>query len=156
MIKNEELSLTDTENDILDLMHEEWSNNVGFKPKWRYYIKCKLCNLDVTRSQRSLLVQFRMGILPLQIETWMLFKKRIPLTERLYLHCNQNLIEDEYHFLCQYLLHQVERYTLCSYIPNFESLAPNEQFIKLMTYFWLNMLKIAGLRENIFINITLD
>ena len=31
-------------------------------------------------------------------------------------------------------LYQVERRTLCNYIPNFESLVPNEQFIKLMTH----------------------
>ena len=38
LIESKELNLTDTENDFLDLMHEEWSNNVGFKPKLRNYI----------------------------------------------------------------------------------------------------------------------
>ena len=138
LIESKELNLTDTENDFLDLMHEEWSNNVGFKPKLRNYIKYKqninaesyvTCN--ITRSQRSLLTQLTMGILPLHIETGRYFRK--PLAERLCLLCDQNLVEDEYHFLCQCPLYQVERRTLCNYIPNFESLVPNEQFIKLMT-----------------------
>ena len=138
LIESKELNLTDTENDFLDLMHEEWSNNVGFKPKLRNYIKYKqninaeryvTCN--ITRSQRSLLAQLRMGILPLHIETGRYFRK--PLVERLCLLCDQNLVEDVYHFLCQCPLYQVERRTLCNYIPNFESLVPNEQFIKLMT-----------------------
>ena len=31
-------------------------------------------------------------------------------------------------------LNDYKNYTLCNYIPNFESLVPNEQFIKLMAY----------------------
>ena len=53
LTESKELNLTDTENDFLDLMHEELSNNVGFKPKLRNYIKykqninsLKLCNLQ--------------------------------------------------------------------------------------------------------------
>ena len=66
------LNMTDIINDFFDLMHMEWSNNVGFKPKLRYYTQFKqdvdvgkYVKFSMTRSQRSLLAQLRMGILPL-------------------------------------------------------------------------------------------
>ena len=52
-------------------MHVHWSNKIGFKPKLRNYTKFKQ-DINVedylaksTRSQRSLLAQLRIGILPL-------------------------------------------------------------------------------------------
>ena len=35
------LYMTDIINDFFDLMHLEWSNNVGFKPKLCYYTQFK-------------------------------------------------------------------------------------------------------------------
>ncbi len=48
------------------------------------------------RKRRSLLAQFRLGILPLLIETGR-FRNMIP-EERLCFICNRNVIEDEQHF----------------------------------------------------------
>ena len=49
-----------------------------------------------TRSQRSLLAQLRIGILPLQIEVGRYYRKQ--LNERLCLIYSDNVIEDECHF----------------------------------------------------------
>ena len=82
-------------------MHIEWSNTAGYKPKLHNYKKFK----QVTRTEkygirsgslRSFLVQLRMGILPLNVETGSYFRK--PLNERLCLLCTEGEIEDEYHF----------------------------------------------------------
>ena len=66
------LNTTDIINDFFYLMHLEWSNNVSFKPKLGCYRQFKqdvdaeiYIKFSITRSQRSLLAQLRMGILPL-------------------------------------------------------------------------------------------
>ena len=76
IIEGKEIDLTDIKFQLSDLIHEEWSNTVGYKPKLRNYVKFKQ-NINVedyvvsniSRSQRSLLAQLCMGILPLNIET---------------------------------------------------------------------------------------
>ena len=93
IIEGKEIDLTDIKFELFDLMHEEWSNTVGYKPKLRNYVKFKQ-NINVeeyvisniSRSQRSLLAQLRMGILPLNIETGRYIQKE--LIERLCLLCN--------------------------------------------------------------------
>ena len=85
IIEGKEIDLTDIK---LDLLREEWSNTVGYKPKLRNYVKFKQ-NINVedyvisniSRYQRSLLAQLRMGILPLNIETGRYIRKE--LNERL-------------------------------------------------------------------------
>ena len=96
------LNLENIKEDLFDFMHVHWSNNIGFKPKLRNYTKFKH-DINVedylvksTRSQRSLLAQLRIGILPLQIEVGRYYRKQ--LNERLCLICSDNVIEDECHF----------------------------------------------------------
>ena len=68
------LNLENIKEDLLDLMHVHRFKNIGFKPKLRNYTKFKLdineedYLIKSSRSQRSLLAQLRIGILPLQIE----------------------------------------------------------------------------------------
>ena len=104
-------------------MHEEWSNTVGYKPKLRNYVKFKQSIYvedyvvsNISRSQRSLLAQFCMGILPLYIETGRYFRK-VP-SERLCLLCDQSAIEDEHHFLLSCPFYNVELANLCKLIPS--------------------------------------
>ena len=118
-------------------MHKEWSNTVGYKPKLRNYVKFKQ-NINVedydisniSRSQRLLLAQLHMGILPLNIETGGYIQKE--LNERLCLLCNQNSIEDEHHFLLSCLVENATCDNLCKLIPRFNHLIPNEQLCILM------------------------
>ena len=104
IIEGNYIDLTDIKFELSDLMHEESSNTVGYKPKLRNYVKFKQnVNVEdhvisnISRSQRSLLAQLRMGILALNIETGRYIQKE--LNERLCLLCNQNSIEYEHHFL---------------------------------------------------------
>ena len=52
----------------------------------------------VPKLHRSLLAQFRAGILPLNIEVGRY--RNTPLEERLCTLCEENVVEDEIHFLC--------------------------------------------------------
>ena len=53
----------------------------------------------LSRSSRSIFSQFRTGILPLRIETGRY--NNLPLHERLCVYCQENEIEDEFHFLLE-------------------------------------------------------
>ena len=127
----------DIKFELCDLMHEEWSNTVGYKPKLRNCVKFKQ-NINVedyiisniSRSQRSLLAQPCMGILPLNIETGRYFQKE--LNERLCLLCNQNSIKDEHHYLLSCPVYNAEHDNLCKLIYSFNHLVPDEQMCLLM------------------------
>ena len=137
ILEGKEINLTDVKYEFSNVMHEEWSNTVGYKPKLRNYVKFKQSIYvedyvvsNISRCQRSLLAQFRMGILPLNIETGRYFRKL--LNERLCLLCNESAIEDEYHFMLSCPVYNVERVNLCKLIPNFNQLIPDEQLCLLM------------------------
>ena len=120
--------------DLFDLMHVHWSNNIGFKLKLRNYTKFKQdISLEhylvkSSRSQRSLLAQLRIGILPLQIEVGRYYRKQ--LNERLCLICSDDVIEDECHFLCYCSGYKTEREKFLLDIKfnlsNLKLLSPNE------------------------------
>ena len=82
---------------------------------------------DISRSQRSFLAHVRMGILPLNVETGRYLRK--PLNKRLCLLCTEREIEDQYHFLCSCPCYKTERDQICSCIPNFKNLTPDDQFV---------------------------
>ncbi len=52
-----------------------------------------------SRQHRSNLAKLRCGTLPLQIELGRFSRPPIPLEERTCNYCNQNIVEDEFHFL---------------------------------------------------------
>ena len=135
------VNLENIKEDLFDLMHVHWSNKIGFKPKLRNYTKFKQ-DINVedylvksTRSQRSLLAQLRIGILPLQIEVGRYYRKQ--LNERLCLICSDNVIEDECHFLCYCSGYKIEHkkflLDIKVNVSNLKLLSPNELFIAFMT-----------------------
>ena len=92
----------------------QWKQTLDLKPKLRTYQTFKedyateeYLNIFLTRYQRSLLAQFRVGVLPLRVETGR-FNTLIDPAARNYRHlrlhericqlCNMGSIEDEYHF----------------------------------------------------------
>ena len=86
-------------------MQKEWEASLATKPKLRTYIKFKrvfevekYMKVYLTRTQRSLLAQFRLGILPLHVETGRF--RGVPLNNRVCNMCTDLFIEDEFHFLC--------------------------------------------------------
>jgi hypothetical protein len=91
-----------------------WHQEIRNKPKLRTYVKFKR-NIETEtyvksflgRQNRSLLAQFRIGILPLKIETGRF--TNTPLDARICNLCNLNEIENEMHFLCSCPLYQISR-----------------------------------------------
>ena len=85
-----------------------WPDKCTNVPKLRSYIKFKTCfktekylTLNLNRNERSVMAQFRCGVLPLRVETGRFVGEQV--TERLCKLCNRGCVEDETHFLlnCQ-------------------------------------------------------
>ena len=77
---------------------------INAKPKLRFYKSFKFSidtenyvKYNLSNGERFILVQLRMGILPLAIETGHFNNKAVD--QRKCLMCNQNAIEDEHHFI---------------------------------------------------------
>ena len=84
-------------------MQENWSLHVPSKPKLRTYklYKDKVLlekYLLLPKHQRSIVAKLRSGSLPLAIETGRY--NNISLEKRTCPICNNNVIEDEIHFVC--------------------------------------------------------
>ena len=99
---------------MLSLYCEKWKTELTTKPKLRTYVKLKenfgvekYVQLNLSRSQRSLLAQIRMGILPLSIETGRYSKTK--LEDRLCTLCNARKVENETHFLFNCNFYKTER-----------------------------------------------
>ena len=89
---------------LLELYKNDWRIKVEATPKLRTYFTYKetyccepFTKIINNRSYRSITAQFRCGILPLAIETGRY--NNIPIEFRLCNYCNENVIEDESHFL---------------------------------------------------------
>ena len=54
---------------------------------------------NISRHKRSLLAQLRLSILPLEIEVGSF--RNIPVQNRLCKCCNNNVVENEFHFVCE-------------------------------------------------------
>jgi hypothetical protein len=98
-----------------------WQREVISVPKLRTYVLYKdsyfkehYVSLIHNRGHRSAIAQFRCGILPLSIETGRF--NAIPVEFRLCTFCDDNVIEDEVHFLlyCEFYKPIRERLFLCA------------------------------------------
>ncbi|XP_048743557.2 uncharacterized protein LOC125656974 [Ostrea edulis] len=94
-----------------------WENEVFKVPKLRTYVSIKstfgrenYVTLDMPKYFRSIMSQFRCGILPLRIETGRYYGE--PAVERICLLCSLNCVEDEIHFLLYCPLYSKLRTTL--------------------------------------------
>ena len=54
---------------------------------------------NISRQKRSLLAQLRLGIMPLEIEVGRF--RNIPVEKRLYKGCDNNDVENKFHFVCE-------------------------------------------------------
>ena len=110
-------SLCDVEEakDILFKVEiDKWEQTRYSKCKLRYYNIFKTefgvedyVKLNLPKYKRSIIAQFRSGILPLSVETGRF--RNIPLEDRICIFCNHNQIEDEFHFLTQCPLYELFR-----------------------------------------------
>ena len=140
-----------TMNSILQKHKMDWSEKIKNKPKLRTYrlYKCdfsaeKYLYLNLPKWKRSILAQFRLGILPLNIETGRYkvikdsagnYRKQKP-EERLCTLCSTNATEDEIHFLLDCPCYDPIRQDLFNSVTlkneNFLNLPKLEQFKYLM------------------------
>ena len=89
----------------------EWRVSLNSKPKLRTYKQFKLnfnmqnyITFNMSKYQRSLMAQLRLGILPLAIETGRY--TNIPVNERYCFSCkHEQKVEDEYHFVYECALY---------------------------------------------------
>ena len=93
---------------------ESWPDKVRNTPKLRTYRQLKTSyetetyvKLNLLRNERSVLAQFRCGVLPLRIETGRFVGEKPE--ERLCRLCNYNSPEDEIHFLLDCTLYTTLR-----------------------------------------------
>lgn len=140
----EPCSLELVEENLNIICADQWKNDVKSFPKLRTYVMFKkdfevekYLSCHLTRRERSLFAQFRMGILPLRLETGRYRNEKV--NDRICMLCNRNEIEDEKHFIFQCPLYTEEREILYNKInrkcPEFERLDMNEQLYITMTDF---------------------
>ena len=130
------------DNILTDLRNNQWKESLPSKPKLRTYMKFKdnvytedYVKYCKNRRRRSLLAQFRLGILPLHIETGR-FRKKQP-EERICPICNTG-IEDEYHFVCICEEYSHFREMLYNKVVNveFNVMSNEEKFVYLINNCW--------------------
>ena len=98
---------------LLSNFKNRWSKDVLKKPKLRTYCTFKsdysiesYITMNLTQQERSILAQFRLGTLPLEIELGRFINKKVE--ERICKLCD-NDVEDEKHFLFECQLYQQDR-----------------------------------------------
>ncbi len=95
-----------------------------------------MLNTALLEEKRSLMAQFRIGILPLHIETGRFRDKRI--NKRVCLLCNTGEVENELHLLCVCTTYSNCRQHLYSIVnnDNFLNMSNEEKFIFLLKFKW--------------------
>ena len=83
----------------------------NFKQKTVYLSK------PLSFIQRKYLAKFRLGVLPLCIETGRYQRPRLAVEERICKVCNSGEVEDESHFLLRCSLYNIERQGLIEKLP---------------------------------------
>ena len=131
---------------LVDKRNYVWKESLPQKPKLRTYVKFKeniytesYVKNCVHRRRRSLLAQFRLGILPLHIETGRFRGKS--LEERVCLLCGNGDIENEIHFVCSCSIYNNLRRELYSKLTNdgFVTLSDEEKCIFLVQNHWKDL-----------------
>jgi len=121
-----------------------WENEIKHLKKLRTFVifkntfkQEKFLSVHMLRKERSLFAQYRLGILPLRIETGRYRGEKEE--ERICMLCTRKVVENEKHFLFDCPLYYNERETLCNFVlgryPTFNSLDVNGKLSVLMTQF---------------------
>ena len=127
---------------LYDLQANEWPRKCADLPKLRTYVIFKqrymteeYVKINLKRNERSVLAQFRLGILPIRIETGRFIGERIE--DRLCRMCDQNQIENETHFLFHCSLYNELRRAIlsCLYEETIISKTDNENLNLLMNQY---------------------
>jgi len=125
---------------LINKLH--WDTEVSQYRKLRTYVifkkECKeelYLSLGLTRRERSLLAQYRLGVLPIRLETGRF--KGEKEEDRICVLCNNKEIENEFHFLLKCTLYHNERSSFFEKINSrhegFYNLEDKDKVIVLMT-----------------------
>ena len=126
---------------LCDLENNAWRETVVTTPKLRTYTRYKFeystepyVHNVFNRGHRSILAQFRSGILPLKVETGRF--TNIPVEFRLCIFCEENVVEDEEHFLFGCSFYRDERRVFFNNVSesclDFYNLSSDDKFNVLM------------------------
>ena len=117
---------------------DKWERERFLKPKLRLYnlykrtLEPEIYVTNMPKHLRSLLAQYRAGILPLAVETGRF--SNTPLEERICISCKEN-VEDEFHVLCSCPQYNELREILYAVAqnsePEFDRWDPIEKFVYL-------------------------
>ena len=141
------VNIRNVKSQLTTIIEKEWKLELESKPKLRLYKTFKTTfetegylYRHLKRQDRSLLAQFRTGVLPLRIETGRYQLKKDPNTEsfrklnveeRTCLICNTGDIENEIHFLCKCSAYEIPRHNLYNIIekhfPNFRKMSDEDK-----------------------------
>ena len=98
------VNMKEAQNRLLNYYANSWPDKCRNVPKLRTYMQFKhsfktetYLTMNLNRNERSVMAQFRCGVLPLRIETGRFVGEQVG--DRLCRFCDLNLIEDEKHFL---------------------------------------------------------
>ncbi len=137
------VNVNNVRSSLCEIDKQSWKTNVTKVPKLRTFIKHKDEYLTeiyayqvYDRGQRSIMAEFRSGILPFRIETGRY--TYIPKEFRLCNFCHENCVENEEYFLFHSSLYSHMRYKLIKKATNFHNnflhFQTDEQFRILMVY----------------------
>ena len=135
---------------MFEIFNKECQEDIRKKPKLRTYkLFKKDCNVAeyikscLNKSERSLLAKFRCGILQLRIETGRFDQTKVE--DRICELCDDDLIEDEFHFLMKCRLYDDLRDVLFAKAKlkceNFCNMTGEEKFVYLMSNCNFNVAK---------------
>ena len=142
--QREIIAVTQVENLLKEKFETKWKNDVLMKPKLRTYCKFKetfqteqYVKFNLNRRERSLTAQYRLGILPIHVETGRY--RGTPLEERFCFHCKDK-VEDEIHLLLDCPLYSFQRCNLFQTVkltlPYFENCTIEQKLCILLNEFW--------------------
>ena len=126
---------------LTELYESVWAEEILKFPKLRTYRKFKTqfglenyIKLPMSKRNRSIFGQFRLGVLPLRIETGRFTNMKVE--ERLCTLCEQNVVEDETHFLLSCNVYSELRLALFSnvleIVPDFYTKCISDKLISLV------------------------
>ncbi len=128
-------------NNLKVLYEEKWSSKVDASPKLRTYKIFKksleiedYLKYNLSRAERSILAQFRLGVLPLRLETGRFVREDID--KRICTFCNNGEIENEAHFLLRCNVYDEIRNLILGEsidkITNYTNMSENEKIISII------------------------
>ena len=135
-----------TKSIFINLRNTEWKNSLLTKPKLHTYVKFKEDIVKenyviycTQRRRRSLFAQFRLGILPLHLETGWFKNKKVE--ERICQICTSQDVENEEHFVCVCNTYSQLCYTLYLKLDNaeFHLLSNEQKLVYLVKYNWKDL-----------------